>query len=72
MAATNRPEIIDPALLKPGRFDRQVLVARPDKAGRAAVLEININRVTTRESIDIDKAAVMTACMAAADLAKDG
>lgn len=69
MAATNRPEILDPALLRPGRFDRQVLVDRPDKAGRAAILEIYINRVETIETIDIDKAAAMTAGMVGADLA---
>lgn len=69
MAATNRPEILDPALLRPGRFDRQVLVDRPDKAGRAAILEIYINRVKTTEKIDIEKAAAITAGMVGADLA---
>lgn len=69
MAATNRPEILDPALLRPGRFDRQVLVDRPDKAGRAAILEIYINRVKSIEAIDIEKAAAMTAGMVGADLA---
>ena len=69
MAATNRPEILDPALLRPGRFDRQVLVDRPDKAGRAEILKIYINRVKTIETIDIEKAAAMTAGMVGADLA---
>ncbi|THB76225.1 MAG: ATP-dependent metallopeptidase FtsH/Yme1/Tma family protein [Desulfobacteraceae bacterium] len=69
MAATNRPEILDPALLRPGRFDRQVLVDRPDKKGRADILKIYINRVKTLEEIDTDKVAAMTAGMVGADLA---
>jgi cell division protease FtsH len=47
MAATNRPEILDPALLRPGRFDRQILVDRPDKQGRKQILEIYIDKVDT-------------------------
>lgn len=69
MAATNRPEILDPALLRPGRFDRQVLVDRPDKAGRAEILKIYIGRVKTTEDIDVEKAAAMTSGMVGADLA---
>ncbi|MDH3346855.1 MAG: ATP-dependent zinc metalloprotease FtsH [Desulfobulbaceae bacterium] len=70
MAATNRPEVLDPALLRPGRFDRQVLVDRPDKIGRKKILEVhlkNINRID--EDLDIDSLASMTAGMVGADLA---
>jgi cell division protease FtsH len=42
LAATNRPEVLDPALLRPGRFDRQVLVDRPDKSGREAILQVHV------------------------------
>jgi len=69
MAATNRPEILDPALLRPGRFDRQVLVDRPDKAGRADILRIYLDRVKTTEEIDVEKVAAMTSGMVGADLA---
>ena len=69
MAATNRPEILDPALLRPGRFDRQVLVDRPDKAGRADILKIYLDRVKTTQEIDVDKLAAMTSGMVGADLA---
>jgi cell division protease FtsH len=69
MAATNRPEILDPALLRPGRFDRQILVDRPDKVGRADILKIYIDKVETDGSIDPEKIAGMTAGMVGADLA---
>ncbi len=69
MAATNRPEILDPALLRPGRFDRQVLVDRPDKKGRADILKIYIDRVETESDIDAEKIAGMTSGMVGADLA---
>jgi cell division protease FtsH len=69
MAATNRPEILDPALLRPGRFDRQVLVDRPDKIGRADILRIYLDRVETGSGIDAEKIAAMTAGMVGADLA---
>jgi cell division protease FtsH len=69
MAATNRPEILDPALLRPGRFDRQVLVDRPDKKGRADILKIYLDRVETSPGIDAEKIAAMTAGMVGADLA---
>ena len=45
LAATNRPEILDPALLRAGRFDRQVLVDRPDKAGRVEILEVHMRKI---------------------------
>ena len=69
MAATNRPEILDPALLRPGRFDRQVLVDRPDKRGRTDILEIYLDKVETEGVIDAEKIAGMTAGMVGADLA---
>jgi cell division protease FtsH len=68
MAATNRPEILDPALLRPGRFDRQVLVDRPDKQGRVEILKIYIDRVETEGDIDAEKIAGMTSGMVGADL----
>jgi cell division protease FtsH len=52
MAATNRPEILDPALMRPGRFDRQVLVDRPDKTGRVDILKIYLEKVETGTDID--------------------
>lgn len=69
MAATNRPEILDPALLRPGRFDRQVLVDRPDKSGRTDILKIYLDKVETEGVIDAEKIAGMTAGMVGADLA---
>ena len=69
MAATNRPEILDPALLRPGRFDRQVLVDRPDKTGRTEILAIYLEKVKTEGDIDAAKIAGMTAGMVGADLA---
>jgi cell division protease FtsH len=69
MAATNRPEILDPALLRPGRFDRQVLVDRPDKVGRVDILKIYLEKVETGTDIDPEKIAAMTAGMVGADLA---
>ena len=69
MAATNRPEILDPALLRPGRFDRQILVDRPDKQGRKAILEVHLKKVTSAEDLDIDTLAGMTPGMVGADLA---
>ena len=69
MAATNRPEILDPALLRPGRFDRQVLVDRPDKTGRKAILEVHIKNVKADDTVDIETIAAMTPGMVGADLA---
>ena len=69
MAATNRPEILDPALLRPGRFDRQVLVDRPDKIGRAAILEVHMKKIKIGSDVDAEKIAGMTAGMVGADLA---
>ena len=69
MAATNRPEILDPALLRPGRFDRQVLVDRPDKQGRKAILEVHLKKVTAAEDLNVETIAGMTPGMVGADLA---
>ncbi len=69
MAATNRPEILDPALLRPGRFDRQVLVDRPDKIGRLAILRVHAKRVALGSDADLAVIAGMTPGFSGADLA---
>ena len=69
MAATNRPEILDPALLRPGRFDRHILVDRPDKKGREEILKVHLKNVTAVKNLDIEKIAAMTPGMVGADLA---
>lgn len=69
MGATNRPEILDPALLRPGRFDRHVLVDRPDKAGRIAILKVHLKNIKADDTIDAEKIAGMTPGMVGADLA---
>jgi cell division protease FtsH len=69
LAATNRPETLDQALLRPGRFDRQVLVDRPDKSGRLAILKIHAAKVTLDKSVDLETIATRTSGFAGADLA---
>jgi cell division protease FtsH len=69
MAATNRPEILDPALLRPGRFDRHVLVDRPDKTGRMEILKVHLRNIKAAEDLDLEKLANMTPGMVGADLA---
>ena len=69
LAATNRPEILDPALLRPGRFDRNILVDRPDKQGREAILKVHIKNIKAEENLDVGALAGMTSGMAGADLA---
>jgi cell division protease FtsH len=69
LAATNRPEILDPALLRPGRFDRQVLVDKPDLEGRIEILNVHIKDVKVSKDVDLRDVAVMTAGLAGADLA---
>ena len=69
MAATNRPEILDPALLRPGRFDRQILVDRPDKIGREAILRVHMKSIAAGDDVDAEKLAAMTPGMVGADLA---
>ncbi len=69
MAATNRPEILDPALLRAGRFDRHVLVDRPDKQGREEILKVHMKKVKAAPEVDVGTLANMTPGMVGADLA---
>jgi cell division protease FtsH len=69
LAATNRPEILDPALLRPGRFDRQVLVDKPDFQGRIDILNVHIKGVKRDNDTDVEEIARLTAGLAGADLA---
>ena len=69
LAATNRPEVLDPALLRPGRFDRQVLVDKPDFEGRVEILNVHIKEVKLGKNVDLREIAKMTAGLAGADLA---
>jgi cell division protease FtsH len=69
MAATNRPEVLDPALLRPGRFDRQVLVDKPDVRGREDILRIHVKTVRIAVDVDLKVVAARTAGFAGADLA---
>ena len=69
LAATNQPEVLDAALLRPGRFDRQVLVDRPDLSGRKTILEIYAKKVKLAEAVDLDSVAQATSGFAGADLA---
>ena len=69
LAATNRPEILDPALLRAGRFDRQVLVDRPDRQGRTAILNVHLKKITRGPDVDPDQIAALTPGFSGADLA---
>jgi cell division protease FtsH len=69
MAATNRPEILDPALLRPGRFDRHILVDRPDKKGREEILKVHLKGITVAGDVDVGTIAGMTPGFVGADLA---
>ncbi|MDA1097597.1 MAG: ATP-dependent zinc metalloprotease FtsH [Proteobacteria bacterium] len=69
LAATNRPEILDPALLRAGRFDRQVLVDRPDKIGRAQILDVHVKKVRLANDVDSAAVAGLTPGFTGADLA---
>jgi cell division protease FtsH len=69
IAATNRPEILDPALLRAGRFDRQVLVDRPDKLGRVQILAVHLKKVTLGNDVDAPAIAALTPGFTGADLA---
>jgi cell division protease FtsH len=68
LAATNRPEVLDPALLRPGRFDRRVTVSAPDRAGREAILKIHTRRVSLAPGVDLGDIAGATAGFVGADL----
>ncbi len=69
LAATNRPEILDQALLRPGRFDRQVLVDKPDFEGRVKILKVHVKNVKIDDDVDLEEIARLTAGLAGADLA---
>ncbi|WP_291066508.1 ATP-dependent zinc metalloprotease FtsH [Hydrogenophaga sp.] len=69
LAATNRPEILDAALLRAGRFDRQVLVDRPDKAGRVQILKVHIRKIRLAPRVDLEQVAQLTTGFSGADLA---
>jgi len=69
LAATNRPEILDPALLRAGRFDRQVLVDRPDKLGRVQILKVHVRKVRLAPDADLEQVAALTPGFTGADLA---
>ena len=69
LAATNRPEVLDPALLRAGRFDRQVLVDRPDKAGRVEILRVHLKKIQLAPSVSVESIAALTPGFSGADLA---
>ncbi|MEA5097606.1 MAG: ATP-dependent zinc metalloprotease FtsH [Burkholderiaceae bacterium] len=69
LAATNRPEILDPALLRAGRFDRQILVDRPDKRGRIQILDVHLKKVKLAPDVDREQIAALTPGFSGADLA---
>jgi cell division protease FtsH len=69
LAATNRPEVLDPALLRAGRFDRQVLVDRPDKKGRIAILAVHLKKAKLGPDVEPEKIAALTPGFSGADLA---
>src|SRR6202007_1042806 len=69
LGATNRPEVLDPALLRAGRFDRQVLVDRPDRSGRLEILKVHVAKVRLVSGVDLDQVAGLTTGFTGADLA---
>jgi cell division protease FtsH len=69
LAATNRPEVLDPALLRAGRFDRQILVDRPDRKGRGDILRVHLGKISSAPNLDIDAIAALTPGFTGADLA---
>jgi cell division protease FtsH len=69
LAATNRPEILDPALLRPGRFDRRLTISPPDQAGRRQILEVHVHGVALADDVDLDAVASATPGMVGAELA---
>ena len=69
LAATNRPEILDPALLRPGRFDRRIIVDRPDLTGRLKILEVHSKNITLASNVNLEEIAKATSGAAGADLA---
>ena len=69
LAATNRPEVLDPALLRPGRFDRRIIVDRPDLKGRVEILKVHAKNVMLDETVDLDAIALATSGAVGSDLA---
>ena len=69
LAATNRPEVLHPALLRAGRFDRQVLVDRPDKSGRVAILNVHVKKISLAQGVSMEQIAALTPGFSGADLA---
>ena len=69
IAATNRPDVLDPALLRPGRFDRQIVVQRPDIVGREAILKVHVKNIKLAEGVDLKSIARQTSGFSGADLA---
>jgi len=69
LAATNRPEVLDPALLRPGRFDRQILLDRPDKAGRIQILAVHVKKIKLAPTVELEQVAALTPGFTGADLA---
>ncbi|MNF26231.1 ATP-dependent zinc metalloprotease FtsH 4 [compost metagenome] len=69
LAATNRPEILDPALLRAGRFDRQIVIDRPDRRGRVAILQVHVKRIQATAELDLERIAGITTGFSGADLA---
>ena len=69
LAATNRPEVLDPALLRPGRFDRRIIVDRPDLKGRIAILKVHAKDVLMDDTVDLDAVALATSGAVGSDLA---
>ncbi len=69
MAATNRPDVLDPALLRPGRFDRQVVIDRPDVNGRESILKVHVRKIKLATTVDLKKIARQTPGFSGADLA---
>jgi cell division protease FtsH len=69
LAATNRPDVLDPALLRPGRFDRQIVVHAPDRQGRVEILKVHTRKVPLAPDVDLDRVAASTPGMTGADLA---
>ncbi len=68
MAATNRPDVLDPALLRPGRFDRHIQVDRPNKKGRAGILKVHVRKVPLADDVDLDEVAARTIGFSGAEL----
>ncbi|PMZ43280.1 cell division protein FtsH, partial [Pseudomonas sp. GW247-3R2A] len=69
LAATNRPEILDPALLRAGRIDRQLLIDRPDRKGRQAILKVHLQKIVVEPTLDSEQIADITTGFTGADLA---